>query len=184
MINAFLQAINKHVVCESTNIRATYEGEHIFNVKAAYDIDNGKVVNLDDMAYETNEYYTMVEPTSTSRVGLILSVPIGADERPVAATYEHTFYNGQGEIMRVYALTAGDRFTISENGIDKITSGEGTSATTTALAKGQLVLVDGYDLVAAAAGTNVSSKAFVGEIIEVINRTNGKFYKVLVRKNG
>jgi hypothetical protein len=86
--------------------------------------------------------------------------------------------------MRVYALTAGDRFTISENGIEKITSGEGTSATTTALAKGQLVLVDGYDLVAAAAGTNVSSKAFVGEIIEEIQRTNGKFYKVLVRKNG
>lgn len=177
MINAFLQEVNKHVVCESTNLRATYEGEHIFNVKAASDIDNGKVVNLDDMQYETNEYYTMVEPTATSRVGLILSVPIGYEETPKAATYESNFYNGEGEIMRVYALMAGDRFTISENGITPIDS-------STALAKGQLVLVDGYDLTAAAAGTSVSGKAFVGEIIEVITRTNGKFYKVLVRKNG
>lgn len=177
MINAFLQTVNKHVVCESTNLRATYEGEHIFNVKAAADIDNGKLVDLDKMAYETNEYYTMVEPAATSRVGLILSVPIGPDETPKAATYEHNFYNGKGEIMRVYALMAGDRFTISENGIEPVDS-------STPLAKGQLVLADGYDLVAAAAGTNVSSKAFVGEIIEVITRTNGKFYKVLVRKNG
>lgn len=176
MINAFLQSVNKHVVAESTNLRATYEGKHIFNVKAAADIDNGKVVNLDAMQYETNEYYTMVEPTSTSRVGLILSVPIGADETPKAATYEHNFYNGEGEIMRVYDLMAGDRFTISENGIEKINS-------STDLAKGQYVTADGYDLKASASAP-ASSVAFVGEIIEVINRTNGKFYKVLVRKNG
>lgn len=177
MINAYLKAVTKHVVCESTNLRATYEGEHIFNVKAAADIDNGKLVDLDKMAYETNEYYTMVEPTAESRVGLILSVPIGPDETPKAATYEHNFYNGEGEIMRVYALMAGDRFTISENGITPIDD-------STPLAKGQLVLADGYDMQAADASTNVSSKAFVGEIIEVITRTNGKFYKVLVRKNG
>lgn len=183
MINAFLKAVDKHVVCESTNLRATYEGEHIFNVKAAADIDNGKVVNLDAMQYDTNEYYTMVEPTSTSRVGLILSVPIGPDETPKAATYEHNFYNGEGEIMRVYALMAGDRFTISENGIEKITSGSGTSATTTDLAKGQYIVADGYDLKAQASAP-AASTAFFGQIIEVITRTNGKFYKVLVRKNG
>ena len=91
MINAFLREVEKHVVAESTNLRATYEGMHIFNVKASADIDNGKVVNLDAMAYETNEYYTMVEPTSSSRVGLILSVPIGPDTQPKAATYEYNF---------------------------------------------------------------------------------------------
>ena len=176
MINAFLQSVNKHIVCESTNIRATYEGEHIFNVKANADIDNGKVVNLDAMQYDTNEYYTMVEPTTTSRVGLILSVPIGPDETPKAATYESNFYNGEGEIMRVYALMAGDRFTISENGIAKIGG-------TTDLAKGQYVVADGYDL-KAQADAPAGSVAFVGQIIEVITRTNGKFYKVLVRKNG
>lgn len=184
MINAFLQAVNKHIVAESTNIQATYDARHIFNIKAGADIDNGRVVNLDDMAWEANEYFTMVEPTATSRVGLILSVPIGPDERPKAATYEYNFYNGKDEIMRVYDLMPGDKFTISENGITKITSGSGASATTTALAKGQLVLVDGYNLTAAAANTSTTGKAFVGEIVEVINRTNGKFYKVFVRKNG
>ena len=183
MINAFLKATEKHVIAESTNLRATYEGKHIFNIKASEDIDNGKLVNLDAMQYETNEYYTMVEPTATSRVGLIISVPIGPDERPRAATLESNFYNGEGEIMRVYDLMAGDRFTVSENGIKKITSGSGDSATTTELAKGQYIVADGYDLKAQATAP-AASVAFVGQIIEVITRTNGKFYKILVRKNG
>ena len=175
MINAFLQAVTKHVVAESTNLQATYSAKHIFNVKASAAIDNGKVVNLDDMVWEANEYFTMVTPTSTSRVGLILSVPMGADERPKAATYEHNFYNGKDEIMRVYDLMAGDRFTISENGITPISG--------TALAKGQYIVADGYDLKAQAAKP-AASVAFYGEIVEVITRTNGKFYKILVRKNG
>ena len=128
MINAFLQAIPKHIVCESTNLGATEYAMHIFNIKASADIDNGRVVNLTDMAYQdttdqygmdfTGEYYTMVEPTATSRVGLIISVPIGPDESPRQATSESNFYNGAGEMMRVYDLMINDRFTISENGID------------------------------------------------------------------
>ena len=181
MINAFLQAINKHVVAESTNLQATYDAKHIFNVLASANIDNGKLVNLDDMAWVNNEYFTMVEPTPTSRVGHILSVPIGPDERPKAATYEHNFYNGNGEIMRVYDLMAGDKFTVSENGITKISSG--SPAVETDLAKGQYIVADGYDLKAQAAKP-AASVAFYGEIVDVINRTNGKFYKIFVRKNG
>ena len=181
MINAFLQAVTKHVVAESTNIQATYDAKHIFNVRAAADVDNGKLVNLDDMAWVNNEYFTMVEPTSTCRVGLILSVPIGYDERPKAATYESNFYNGEGEIMRVYDLMPGDKFTVSENGITKISSG--SPAVETALAKGQYIVADGYDLKAQSAKP-AASVGFYGEIVDVINRTNGKFYKIFVRKNG
>ena len=176
MINAFLQAIDKHVVAESTNLQATYDAKHIFNVKAGADIDNGKLVDLDNMAWVDNEYFTMVEPTSTSRVGLILSVPLGADERPKAATYEYNFYNGEGEIMRVYDLLIGDKFTVSENGITPI-------STSTALAKGQYIVADGYDLKAQTTKP-ASTVGFYGEIVDVINRTNGKFYKIFVRKNG
>lgn len=101
MVNAYLKAVEKHIVAESTNLSATNYGRHIFNVKASEDIDNGKVVDIDKMKYEKNEYYTMVKPTTTSRVGLILSVAVGADEKPLAATYEYNFYNGKDEIMRV-----------------------------------------------------------------------------------
>ena len=172
MINAFLAGIAKHVVAESTNLQATYDAKHIFNVKAGADIDNGKLVNLDDMAWEKNEYFTMVEPTATSRVGLILSVPIGPDDRPKAATYEHNFYNGKGEIMRVYDLLEGDKFTISANGI----------AGGNAVAVGAYVVADGYDITAQAA--KPSNVAFFGEIVEKIARPNGDFYKIFVRKNG
>jgi len=94
MINAFLRDIPKHVVCESTNLLGTEYGLHIFNVKASADIDNGKLVSLSEAVYENNEYFTMVEPTATSRVGLIISVPIGPDETPRKATLESNFYNG------------------------------------------------------------------------------------------
>lgn len=136
MINAFLQDVTAHIVAESTNLQATYDAKHIFNVKASANIDNGRVVNLDDMAYEANEYFTMVEPTSTSRVGLVLSVPIGPDESPRKATYESNFYNGTGEIMRVYDLLVGDRFTISANGLGGVTP-----------EKGVYIVADGYNLV-------------------------------------
>lgn len=172
MINAFLQTINKHIVAESTNLQATYDAKHIYHVQASADIDNGRIVNLDDCAWVANEYFTMVQPTATSRVGLILSVPIGPDESPKAATYEHNFYNGRNEIMRVYDLLEGDKFTISENGID------GGAA----VKKGAYIVADGYNLKAQAAKpTNV---AFFGEIVEKITRTNGVFYKIYVRKNG
>lgn len=173
MINAFLAAVTKHIVAESTNLQATYDAKHIFNVRAGADIDNGRIVNLDDMAWVDNEYFTMVEPTETSRVGLILSVPIGPDERPKAATYEHNFYNGKDEIMRVYDLLEGDKFTVSANGID------GGAA----VKKGAYIVADGYNLKAQAAKP-ANTVAFYGEIVDVINRTNGVFYKIFVRKNG
>ena len=174
MINAFLKAIDKHIVAESTNLQATYDAKHIFNIKAGADIDNGRVVNLDDMAWVDNEYFTMVEPTASSRVGLILSVPMGADERPKAATYEYNFYNGKDEIMRVYDLLIGDKFTVSANGID---GGD-------AVKKGAYIVADGYNLKAQAAKP-AASAGFVGEIVDVINRgANGLYYKIFVRKNG
>lgn len=170
MINAFLKDIDKHIVAESTNLTATNYGRHIFSVKASEDIDNGKLVDIDKMKYEKNEYYTMVEPTATSRVGLILSVAIGADESPKKATYEYNFYNGKDEIMRVYELAAGDRFSISANGFT------GTPAV------GKLVEADGYDIKVVDGDTSTST--FYGEIIEEVKRTGGNFFKIMVRKNG
>ena len=174
MINAFLKKVKKHIIAESTNLSATNYAKRIFNVKAADDIDNGKLVNLDDMKWVENEYFTMVEPTATSRVGLILSVADGTDETPFAATLESNFYNGKDEIMRVYDLQEGDKFTISDYGVTPATSG-GT------VAVGSYVKADGYDIVES---TTKPTGAFYGEIVEKINRTNGTFFKILVRQNG
>ena len=174
MINGFLANVTKHIVAESTNLQATYDAKHIFNVKAAADTDNGRLVNLDDMQWVDNEYFTMVQPTATSRVGLILSVPIGPDERPKAATYEYNFYNGKDEIMRVYDLLVGDKFTISANGID------GGAA----VKKGAFVVAEGYNLKAQAAKPTPANVGFYGEIVDVILRGSETYYKIFVRKNG
>lgn len=177
MINAFLREIEKHVVCESTNLQATYDAKHIYNVKASEDIDNGKFVDLDKAAYLGEDYYSMVEPTtSTTRVGLILSVLNGPDEKPFAATLESNFYNGKDEIMRVYDVMAGDKFTISANGITALSTTDGPQVA-------NFVVLDGYDL-KEQAKASVPTTAFYGEIVQKIKRTNGTFFKVLVRKNG
>lgn len=173
MVNAFLKAAEKHIVAESTNLSGTKYAKHIVNVKASEDIDNGKLVNLTEAKYEGNEYFTMVEPKATSRVGLILSVPIGADEAPYAATLESNFYNAKGELMRVYDLAEFDRFTVSANGIEAIS---------TAPVVGNYVVADGYDLKEEATDKSATN-GFVGQIVEKITRTGGVFYKILVRKN-
>ena len=60
MRNEFMKPRAKHVVAESTALLGTTYGEHIYNVKASADIDNGKLVDIDKMVYTKNEYYTMV----------------------------------------------------------------------------------------------------------------------------
>lgn len=182
MVNAYLANVQPHVVAESTNLIGTTYGRHIFNIKASADIDNGKLVNLDGMVWQANEYFTMVEPTATSRVGLILSVPVGPDSTPYAATLESNFYNAQGEIMRVYDLVRGDKFTISDNGIKKQTTGSGSSATNVPVAVGDYVIADGYDIKDAGSSAQ-SGKTFVGQVVEKIVRTNGVFWKIVVRAN-
>lgn len=172
MVNAFLRAVDKHVVCESTNLGGTKYAKHIVNVEASEDIDNGKLVNLTDAKYVKNEYFTMVEPTASCRVGLILSVAIGPDEQPRIATLESNFYNVKGEIMRVYDLMELDRFTISANGI---------AALADAPQVGNFVKADGYDIVEVA--EKPEGVGFVGEIIERISRSGGVFYKILVHRN-
>lgn len=173
MINAYLKAVDKHIVAESTNLGGTRDARHIVNVKASEDIDNGKLVNLTAAKYEKNEYFTMVEPTAGCRVGLILSVPIGALETPYSAKLESNFYNGKNEIMRVYDLMDMDKFTISANGI---------TALAEAPVVGNYVKADGYDIAEVAADPSATC-GFVGQIIEKITRSGGVFYKILVRKN-
>lgn len=173
-----------HGVVETSNLLATTRGGHIYSVKAGADIDNGKIVNLDAMSCiktvdsvksYSHEYFTMVAPTATSRVGLIASVAIGPDEKPYAATKESAFYNAEGELMRVYDLYFGDKFVVSEGALT------GTAAV------GNYVVADGYDMKAQAAKP-ADTVAFVGEIIDKIVKHNGgtptTFYKILVRKNG
>ena len=84
--------------------------------------------------------------------------------------------------MRVYDLVRGDKFTISDNGIKKRTTGSGSSTTDVPVAVGDYVIADGYDI--ADAGTSTpSNKTFVGQVVEKIVRTNGVFWKIVVRAN-
>ena len=174
MVNAWLRDVDKHIVCESTNLAATNYARHIYNVKAGANIDNGKLVNLDDAAWVENEYYTMVAPTAASRCGLIISVPIGYDESPAKVTQPCYFYNAKDEIMRVYDLIRGDKFTISANGITADDEEAGPQV-------GNWVVADGYDIVEVDA--KPSGKTFWGEIVEKIVRMDQVFFKIVVRGN-
>lgn len=188
MVNGYFDTNPNHGVVETSNLLATTRGAHIFSVKASANIDNGRLVNLDAMSCiksetvgsntvksYTHEYFTMVTPTATSRVGLIASVAIGPDESPRMLTRESSFYNAQGELMRVFDLAFGDKFVVSENMIDDTP------------AVGKYVVADGHNL-SATASAPAATVAFVGEIIDKIVKFNGgtptTFYKILVKKNG
>lgn len=168
-----------HKVAESTLLAATTYGANIYNVKAVADIDNGSLVNIDDMEYNPeakateNGVYTMVAPTATSRVGLVLNPALIYEEGSANYQREDNFYNVKGDILRVYELKARDLFTVNALAITK--AGK-------ELAKGQYVTATttyGMQAVEEKPGTT----GFVGKIVDIVNRTNGAFYKIEVLAN-
>lgn len=149
-----------HVVCESSRLKATYAG-HIYDLKMTKDTDNGTIVAIGDhvegQVYEAKDYVAGSKPY------LVLTAPLAYNGRKVWSD-EKYFYNAQGELARAYELCEGDIFTISEDAF----SG------TPEVGK----FVDATYAVAESAGAS----GFVGEIVEEVNYTNSKSYRIIVRE--
>lgn len=161
----------KHVVCESSYLSAAYGCGRIINAKAAADIDNGRLVTKG--AYQNAEYYEMGTPTATSKVYLTLQTPLIYESELKSYQAEYNFYNAKDDLVRCYPLFTDDIFTITADGITPLTSGGEPVI-------GNLVVADGHNLKEAAAGTDIKTIGFAGQIIE--KAANGN-YRIEVLKN-
>ncbi len=175
MASNFIQ-YTKHPVVEVSNLLGTMGGEHIFNMLATEDIDNGALVALGDFVPDGSGLggvFKAKTPAVGDDVWLIASVPdIASVQGMPMSTEEFNFYNAKGEMMRAYHLGKYDTFSLDDIGFSKDSKP----------AVGKYVVVDGkgtrpvvVDKLAVDA-----PNAFVGFIYEVA--TNGR-YRVLVKKN-
>ena len=172
MATNFMDFSKKHVIAESSLLKATITGRIVNLVLEDADIDNGKLVVKGE--YLRPEVYAAVKPTETDKVYLTLQVPLIYEEYTPACQSEYNFFNAKGDVIRCYPLEQDDIFTVSENGIKALGD---------VPVKGNLVVANGFDITEVAADTDVANVGFAGRIIEKVARSGGNFYQIEVIKN-
>lgn len=149
-----------HAVCESSRLKATTAG-HIYDLKAHKDLDNGTVVGVG--AHVEGQVFNAKDYAAGDVACLVLTAPFAYNGNKYQSE-EKFFYNAKDEIARAYELHVGDIYTISAAGLT------GTPAVGS--------YIDATNKVAASAG----STGYVGQIIEEVSYSNGKAYRILVKK--
>lgn len=161
--------VNKHVVCESSLLKATTTG-HIYSLKMIANTDNGSIVScgdwVEDQIFNAKAYAEGEQPL------LVLTPPYGYNSDRRSYQDECNFYNATGEVARAYELCEGDIFTVSSDAI--------TALSEAPVLKNYVSVSNGLYQEAAQAGKT----GFVGQIIEKVNYTNSVSYRILVVKTG
>lgn len=145
-----------HAVCESSRLKATTAG-HIYDLKCHKALDNGTIVGVG--AHVEGQVFNSKDYAEGDVACLILTPPFAYNGKKYQSE-EKFFYNAEGEIARAYELHIGDIYTISAAGLT-----------------GQPVV--GAHI--GATNTVGSVNGFDGEIIEEVNYSNGKAYRILVK---
>jgi hypothetical protein len=174
MANVFdnIQA-QKHVVCESSLLKATIAG-HMYNLKMIGDTDNGSIVARGDWDSSTpdGQVFNAKEYVEGDAPLLVLTPPIGYNSDRKYYTDEQYFYNAAGEIARAYEIYEGDIYTVSESAITKL---------------GTEIVINNYVTVEDGLYAETDSKpasGFIGQIIDKVNYTNSVSYRILVVSTG
>lgn len=164
MANVFDNIVGvPHAVAESSMLHATEAG-HIASLKCHEDLDNGSIVCMGDFVEE--QVFASKAYVAGERPYLVLTTPIGYNSDRRIYQDEQYFYNAKDEIARAYQLELHDIFTVSE------------VAFAAAPEVGQFVDAD-YAVTA-----DAPASGFYGEVIEVVNYTNYKSYRIIVRSLG
>lgn len=162
----------KHVVAESSLLKATITGGLVNLVDTAADVDNGKLVTKGE--YIAPETYKMGTPAAKDKVYLTLQVPLIYENYTSGNQAEYNFYNEKGSVVRCYPLEEGDIFTVSAEGIKALASAPVVK---------NLVVAEGRDIKEVASGTAITNNGFAGRIIQKVTLSNGVNYRIEVIKN-
>ena len=102
---------------ESTELIATRDGAHFFNVFSNdTELDNGFVLAYPDPTkWKENDAFEAVAPTADDEIVLHLTPVKLYEEYSKAFQHEDNYFLGIGEVGRAYEIKKGDRFSISFN---------------------------------------------------------------------
>ena len=129
-----------HTIATSTELEATRGGAHIYDAVVTANIDNGRIVEVGTDLTQ-NQCYSYAMPSSANLVQgeivrlesngiyqvkvtsvasefacLVLTSPVIKEGFNNLTRSEQFFFNGVGDIMRLYQLTAGDVFGVTVEG--------------------------------------------------------------------
>ena len=170
MANVFDNIVGvEHVVCESSLLKATGAG-HILSVKCHKDLDNGSIISRGD--WVEAQVFNSADYAAGKKAYLVLTPALGYNSDRRSYKEERFFYNASGEIARAYELYEGDIFTVSANAI--------TALATTPVVGNYVKIENGLYKESAEA----PASGIVLKIVEQVNYTNSKSYRLHVEKLG
>ena len=161
---------NKHGVCESTLMGASFSGAHFYNMESDVDLDNGCVSVLDVENYKEDDVFMTAVPAITDKIVLILN-PVKIYEDYMTQMQEECYwYAKKGERVRAYEVYDTDRFSLSVEGFKADAEP----------AVGKYVVVDGAGYKLDVVDSKPEGYGFVGKIIS--QNANGT-YEIFVIRN-
>ena len=161
---------NKHGVCESTLMGASFSGAHFYNMESDVDLDNGSVSVLDVENYKEDDVFMTAVPKVTDKIVLLLN-PVKIYEDHMTQMQEECFYFcKKGERIRAYEVYDTDRFSLSVEAFKKDAEP----------AVGKYVVVDGTGYKLDVVGEKPTGHGFVGKII---GQNANDTYEIFVIRN-
>lgn len=106
-----------HAVCETTNLRAVHYAERIFDAVADFDIDNGTMGYLGDLAKGYSHIYNFNAGSKEGAVVVMAHNPEwDADNSRRINQRKDKFFIPAGTPFRAFVLRQGDEFALSQEG--------------------------------------------------------------------
>ena len=106
-----------HTVCETSNLRCVHYAERIWDAVADFDVDNGTIGYLDDVAVEGGVIYNFKAGTMKGKTPVLAHNPEWTEDTSRKTNQrKDKFFVPAGVSFRAYTLTEGDEFALSPEG--------------------------------------------------------------------
>lgn len=106
-----------HSVCETSNLRAVHYAERIWDAVADFDVDNGTIGYLEDLAVEGGVIYNFKTGTKEGATPVLVHNPEWTEDTSrMTNQRKDKFFTPADTPFRAYTLHKGDEFALSEAG--------------------------------------------------------------------
>lgn len=106
-----------HTVCETSNLRCVHYAERIWDAVADFDVDNGTLGYLDDVAVEGGVIYNFKAGTKEGAPVVLAHNPEWTEDTSrMTNQRKDKFFVPAGVPFRAYTLHEGDEFALSAEG--------------------------------------------------------------------
>lgn len=106
-------------VCETTNLRAVHYAERIFDAVADFDVENGMLGHLGDLAKGETHTYDFVKGAEAGKKVVLAHNPEWTEDTSNRLNQrKDKFFIPEGVKFRAFTLAVGDEFALSKEGFD------------------------------------------------------------------